>query len=100
MSESFGDYLRRLRTARQMTLRDVERVTDGAISNAYLSQLEGDKIESPGVVMLHRLAAAYGSDFGAMCERACVATRWMPPPPFCPTCGAMIRELNVTGELT
>jgi transcriptional regulator with XRE-family HTH domain len=91
VSESFGAYLKGLRQARRFTLRQVERITNGRVSNGYLAQLEGDRIESPGVVLLHALSAAYGVDFGEVCEKACVGHRPPPAPEVCPTCGQLMR---------
>ncbi len=84
---SFGAYLKRLRTERRLTLRDVEKITNGKVSNAYLSQLEGDRIAAPSVLMLHRLSAALGVDFAVMCERACVGDTPTTRPAPCPVCG-------------
>jgi transcriptional regulator with XRE-family HTH domain len=88
---SFGQWLKARRKERCLTLRDVERITSGAISNAYLSQLENDQIESPGVAKLHVLSAAYGMDFALLCEKASVGER-PAAPAFCPHCGQLMRE--------
>lgn len=53
-----------------MSLRDVERITDGKVSNGYLSQLERGHIDQPSAVMLHRLASAYAVDYSEIVERA------------------------------
>ncbi|TAJ68736.1 MAG: XRE family transcriptional regulator [Phenylobacterium sp.] len=66
----FGQFLKQIRVSRGLTLRDVERVTDSKISNAYLSQLENGVIEKPSAVMLHRLSAAYAIDYGTLMEKA------------------------------
>ncbi len=42
--DSFGAHLARLRNAAGLTLRQVEEATDEEVSNAYLSQLEKNKI--------------------------------------------------------
>lgn len=53
-----------------MSLRDVERITEGKISNGYLSQLENGAIERPSAMMLHRLAGAYAVDYHDMMQSA------------------------------
>ncbi|MCP1848114.1 MULTISPECIES: helix-turn-helix domain-containing protein [unclassified Bradyrhizobium] len=65
-----GKFLKDIRESRRMTLRDVERVTDGKVSNGYLSQLENGGIGKPSAVMLHRLSAVYAIDYGTLMERA------------------------------
>lgn len=57
-----GNFLRSKRTALHLSLRDVERITDGSVSNAYLSQLETGKIADPSATMLLRLCAALALD--------------------------------------
>ncbi|MDA9483110.1 hypothetical protein XI07_13965 [Bradyrhizobium sp. CCBAU 11445] len=66
----FGKFLKDIRESRQMSLRDVERVTGGKVSNGYLSQLENGGIAKPSAVMLHRLSAVYAIDYGTLMERA------------------------------
>jgi len=61
MNETLGNYLKRIRKQRSLTLRAVEEKT--AISNAYLSQLENDKISSPSPTVLHKLAECYGISY-------------------------------------
>ena len=61
MNETLGNYLKRVRKQRSLTLREVEGNT--AISNAYLSQLENDKIASPSPTILHKLAECYGVSY-------------------------------------
>lgn len=92
MTEPFGAYLKRIRESRGLTLRDVEKLSEGGLSNAYLSQIENGKIDAPSVVILHRLSAVYAIDFGDLCERACVGSRPPPSPPLCPTCGQVVRQ--------
>lgn len=59
-NESLGATLRKLRAINQMTLRQIEEAT--GISNAYLSQLENDKIKKPSTNVLYKLAKIYGVD--------------------------------------
>jgi len=54
---TLGSELRRIRKARGATLREVEDAT--GISNAYLSQLENDKISKPSPNFLYKLATFY-----------------------------------------
>lgn len=55
---TLGKYLKDARELKGLSLRDVEYHT--GISNAYLSQLEGDKIKRPSPVWLHKLSELYG----------------------------------------
>lgn len=84
MSE-LGSYLKQLRLSRCFSLRDVERITEGKVSNAYLSQIETGKVKHPTAVMLHRLASAYSSDFGEMMKAA--GDDFRAPVVACPLCG-------------
>jgi transcriptional regulator with XRE-family HTH domain len=52
-----GSYLRQVRRKLNLTLRDVEEKT--GISNAYLSQLENNKIFYPSPRILYKLAECY-----------------------------------------
>jgi HTH-type transcriptional regulator, competence development regulator len=60
--------LQRLRKARGFTLRVVE--TETGISNAYLSQLETGKAESPSPPMLKKLADLYAASYEALMQAA------------------------------
>ena len=60
-ARALGDYLRTLRAARRMTLRDVEQ--SAGVSNAYLSQLEQGKIAHPSPHILHKLAIHYAISY-------------------------------------
>ena len=61
MNETLGNYLKEVRNQKRLTLRAVEEKT--AISNAYLSQLENDKISSPSPTVLHKLAECYSISY-------------------------------------
>jgi len=63
---SVGEGLRLARELRKLSLRAVEDAT--GISNAYLSQLENDKIKKPSPFFLHKLAALYGIDYEMLME--------------------------------
>jgi|ERR1019366_7438169 transcriptional regulator with XRE-family HTH domain len=67
---TLGQYLSSIRADRRMTLRQVEEAANGLISNAYLSQVENDKIRQPSPNVLHALADIYGIDYGELMERA------------------------------
>ncbi|WP_458844885.1 helix-turn-helix domain-containing protein [Flavobacterium hauense] len=54
---SLGATLKEARKNVGLTLRQVEDMTD--ISNAYLSQLENDKIKNPSVNILSKLSSLY-----------------------------------------
>jgi transcriptional regulator with XRE-family HTH domain len=53
-----------------MTLREVEEATEKQVSNAYLSQIENDKIQKPSPNILHALAELYAISFENLMERA------------------------------
>jgi transcriptional regulator with XRE-family HTH domain len=57
-AKSLGQGLKTARELRNLSLREVEHAT--GISNAYLSQLENDKIKKPSPHFLHKLANLYG----------------------------------------
>jgi transcriptional regulator with XRE-family HTH domain len=65
-----GGLLADLRTAKGLSLREVEEATDRAVSNAYLSQLENGKIKKPSPNVLHSLAAVYAVPYEALMEKA------------------------------
>jgi transcriptional regulator with XRE-family HTH domain len=78
MSETFGQWLKARREERGLTLRNVEKIANGQMSNAYLSQLEGDRIDAPSVLKLHVLSAALGLDFADLCEPASARSPMLP----------------------
>ena len=67
---TLGQYLASIRTDRRLTLRQVEEATNKVVSNAYLSQIENDKIQQPSPNVLNALAEIYGIDYGELMERA------------------------------
>lgn len=75
---TLGEYLRSIREDRKMTLRGVEEATDKEVSNAYLSQIENDKIKKPSPNILHAIAELYGISFEGLMSRAGFLT---PPRP-------------------
>lgn len=67
---TLGQYLASIRADRQMTLRQVEEATKKEVSNAYLSQIENDRIQKPSPNILHALAELYGIDTLKLMEMA------------------------------
>ena len=67
---TLGQYLQSIREDRGMTLRQVEEATKKEISNAYLSQIEQDKIKKPSPNILHTLAEIYGIEYANLMELA------------------------------
>lgn len=65
-----GALLGDLRTAKGLSLREVEQATGNAVSNAYLSQLENGKIQKPSPNVLHRLAEVYSVPYETLMEKA------------------------------
>jgi HTH-type transcriptional regulator, competence development regulator len=65
-----GTLLAHLRTAKGLSLREVEEATGKAVSNAYLSQLENGKISKPSPHVLHHLAEVYVVPYEALMEKA------------------------------
>ena len=65
-----GALLADLRTAKGLSLRQVEEATDRAVSNAYLSQLEKGRIRKPSPNVLHSLAAVYAVPYESLMEKA------------------------------
>lgn len=68
--QSLGGFLASVRKGKHLTLREVEEATDRTVSNAYLSQLENDKISKPSPNMLYKLATVYGVAYEALMEKA------------------------------
>src|SRR5690242_10297759 len=70
VATTLGQYLASIRQARKMTLRDVETATEKEVSNAYLSQVENDRIKKPSPNVLHALASAYKISYERLMEMA------------------------------
>jgi len=68
--DSLGAHLARLRSVTGLSLRQVEEATGGLVSNAYLSQLENDKIAKPSPNILHTLAGVYKASYEDLMKRA------------------------------
>lgn len=67
---TLGRYLASIRKDRKLSLRQVEEATDKEISNAYLSQIENDKIKEPSPHILHTLSEIYKIDYIHLMEKA------------------------------
>jgi transcriptional regulator with XRE-family HTH domain len=67
---TLGQYLASIRADRKMTLRDVEEATNKEVSNAYLSQIEKDKIQQPSPNVLHALSEIYDISYEHLMEMA------------------------------
>jgi transcriptional regulator with XRE-family HTH domain len=67
---TLSQYLAAIRTARKLTLREVEEGTEKEVSNAYLSQIESGKIKQPSANILSKLAEFYEIDFLHLMELA------------------------------
>lgn len=75
----FGRYLAALRAAKQYTQRQVEKLTDRQVSNAYLSQIEKGQIRRPSPTTLFHLARAYGVPYERLLERVYPTPQTTPP---------------------
>ena len=65
-----GAHLAAVRKDRGYSLRQVEKLTKQAVSNAYLSQVESGKIQQPSPNILHALSAAYKISYEQLMEMA------------------------------
>ncbi len=70
IADSLGAHLARLRTAAGLSLRQVEEATQKEVSNAYLSQLENNKITKPSPHILDALASVYKTPYDDLMKRA------------------------------
>jgi transcriptional regulator with XRE-family HTH domain len=66
--KSLGKTLKNARELMPLTLRQVEEAT--GISNAYLSQLENDKIKKPSANILYKLASMYNMNLDTLLAAA------------------------------
>ena len=66
--ENFGTYLRGLREASGLSLRDVEQAA--RVSNAYLSQVETGRVQRPSPHILFKLSDLYRVEHRVLMERA------------------------------
>ena len=66
--QDLGSYLKSLRLARNLTLRDVEK--KAGISISFLSQMESGKVKKPSQVTLYKLAQEFCVLYEDLMERA------------------------------
>lgn len=64
--ENLGELLKRKREEKGLTLREVEKRSE--ISNAYLSQLENQKIVKPSPTILQKLAEVYETSYSRLMQ--------------------------------
>jgi transcriptional regulator with XRE-family HTH domain len=69
-TNALGQHLASIRTARGYSLRQVEELTNKLVSNAYLSQIENNKIQKPSPNILHALARVYQTSYEQLMEFA------------------------------
>ncbi len=62
--KSLGQTIKTAREVMSLTLRQVEEATN--ISNAYLSQLENDKIKKPSANVLYKLASVLNVELDSL----------------------------------
>lgn len=72
---NLGTHLREVREARQLSLRDVERLAkerklSADMSSGYLSMLERNAVKQPAPRVLHTLAEIYEVDYIDLMRRA------------------------------
>ncbi len=65
-----GQHLNHIRLDRNLTLRQVEDLSDKVVSNPYLSQIEKGKIKQPSPNILHTLARIYNTSYEKLMEMA------------------------------
>ena len=63
-----GRYLRAMREAKGLSLRQVE--AKSGISNAFISQMESGKAKQPSPIILYKLAETYGVPYESLMELA------------------------------
>lgn len=74
--KSLGKTLKSYRELIPLTLRQVEEAT--GISNAYLSQLENDKIKKPSADILYKLASIYNVELDSLLEASGIIKKRTP----------------------
>lgn len=67
---SLGLFLQKARSDKKLSLRAVEEATGGDVSNAYLSQLENNKIAKPSPHILYALSEVYAVPYETLMQRA------------------------------
>jgi transcriptional regulator with XRE-family HTH domain len=66
--DRLGALLADARKRKRLTLRAVQDAI--GISNAYLSQLETGKVQSPSPIVLHKLSELYGIPYATVMQEA------------------------------
>ena len=66
--KTLGEVLKKAREDKRLSLRDVEDITD--ISNAYISQLESNKIKKPSPNVLNKLSDLYKNQYSVLMRLA------------------------------
>src|SRR5712691_811870 len=94
MTETLGAILKQARSRAGLTLRGVEKATDGKISNGYLSLLESDAVKEPSPRYLHELARVYKMDYARLMK----ASGYMVPAPSSSRALAFSKEEELTEE--
>jgi len=95
--KTLGDELRTVREVRKLSLRDVEGAT--GISNAYLSQLENDKIRKPSPHFLSKLANLYDISYETVMQSAgYVAPKEKPEGPKTMAGELLWRQFDLSAE--
>ena len=70
VKSTLGKYLASIRADRKMTLRQVEEASNKEVSNAYLSQIENEKILKPSPNVLHALSEIYSISYELLMQLA------------------------------
>lgn len=98
-SLDFGKYLKKLRTERSLTIRQVE-VFSG-VSNSYLSQLENGKRGIPSPDTLKKLAPVYRISYEELMSAAgyLPAEIKEPSPKYSATVSAYTEAMNILDEI-
>ena len=68
--KSLGKHLAAIRDDRDLSLREVEELSNNLVSNAYLSQIETGKIHHPSPNILHALADVYKTSYEQLMRMA------------------------------
>ena len=71
--KSLGKILKEARELKRLSLRELE--IQSGISNAYLSQLENDKIKKPSANTLYRLSELFNMNFDDLMVAAGIVER-------------------------
>jgi transcriptional regulator with XRE-family HTH domain len=95
-NQPFGTYLRDLRRARRLTLREVEERS--GVSNSYLSQVENGRILQPSPHVLQKLGEAYDVPYEHLMARAGYIRPAQVPPSPSPTVQETAGTYDATPE--